>query len=41
MAINGIQFQPELSLEQFMKDYGTELQCEAAFITARWPNGFR
>lgn len=40
MAINGIQFQKGLSLVQFMKDYGTEAQCEAALIRARWPNGF-
>lgn len=40
MAINGIQFQKGLSLAQFMKDYGTEAQCEAAFMQARWRNGF-
>lgn len=40
MAINGIQFQKGLSLSQFMKDYGTEAQCEAAMICARWPRGF-
>jgi transposase-like protein len=40
MAINGIQFQKGLSLVQFMKDYGTEEQCEAAFILTRWPRGF-
>ena len=41
MAISKIQFQKGLSFEQFMKDYGTESQCEAAFIKARWPDGFR
>jgi transposase-like protein len=40
MAINGIQFQKGLSLAQFMKDYGTEAQCEAALMRARWPRGF-
>lgn len=40
MAINGIQFQKGLSLAQFMKDYGTEADCEAALILARWPRGF-
>jgi transposase-like protein len=40
MAINPIQFQKGLSLAQFMKDYGTEAQCEAALIRARWPSGF-
>ncbi len=41
MAINGIQFQKGLSLSRFMVDYGTEAQCEAALVCARWPNGFR
>jgi transposase-like protein len=40
MAINGIQFQKGLSLAQFMKDYATEAQCEAALVRARWPRGF-
>jgi ribosomal protein L37AE/L43A len=40
MAINGIQFQKGLSLTAFLRDYGTESQCEAAFIKARWPDGF-
>lgn len=41
MAINGIQFQKGLSLSDFIKAYGTEAQCEAALIRARWPGGFR
>lgn len=40
MAINGIQFQKGLSLAAFLQGYGTEAQCEAAFIQARWPDGF-
>lgn len=40
MAVNGIQFQKGLSLADFMDAYGTEAQCEAAFIKARWPQGF-
>lgn len=40
MAIKGIQFQQDLSLADFMKEYGTEAQCEAAFVKARWPQGF-
>ncbi|MES2148350.1 MAG: IS1595 family transposase [Pseudomonadota bacterium] len=40
MAINGIQFQKGLSLAQFMKEYGTEAQCEEALVAARWPHGF-
>jgi transposase-like protein len=38
--INGIQFQKGLSLANFMALYGTEAQCEAALIRARWPEGF-
>lgn len=40
MAINAIQFQKGLSLAQFMKEYGTEAQCEEALVAARWPHGF-
>ena len=38
--INSIQFQKGLSLADFMVQYGTEAQCEAALIVARWPEGF-
>lgn len=38
--INAIQFQKGLSLADFMVRYGTEAQCEAALIEARWPEGF-
>jgi hypothetical protein len=41
MAINPIQMQPGLSLTEFLADYGTEAQCEAALKQARWPQGFR
>ena len=33
--INGIQLQKELSLTDFIAQYGTEMQCEAALIHAR------
>ena len=40
MAMNRIQFQPGLSLPQFMEFYGTEKKCgEAALEKTRWPNG--
>ena len=39
--INGIQFQKGVSLPDFMARYGSEPQSEAAFIHARWPQGFR
>jgi len=41
MAINGIQFQKGMSLAQFMKEYGTEAQCEEALVKARWRDGFQ
>ena len=39
MPMNRIQFQPGLSLAAFLRDYGTEAQCEAAVVAARWPQG--
>ena len=41
MAMNRIQFQPGLSMPEFLKDYGTEAQCEQALEAVRWPEGFR
>ncbi|AVR87162.1 IS1595 family transposase [Thauera aromatica] len=41
MAMNRIQFQPGLSMPEFLKRYGTEAQCAAALEQARWPQGFR
>ena len=40
MPMNRIQFQPGLSLAEFLRHYGEEAQCEAAVVKARWPNGF-
>ncbi len=40
MAMNRIQFQPGLSMPEFLKDYGTEAQCEQALESVRWPEGF-
>ena len=40
MAINRIQFQPGLSLTEFLEQYGTEGRCEQALELARWPNGY-
>ncbi len=40
MAMNRIQFQPGLSMPDFLKDYGTEGQCEQALEAIRWPSGF-
>ena len=40
MAMNRIQFQPGLSMPEFLKYYGTEGQCEHALEAMRWPSGF-
>ena len=40
MAMNRVQFQPGLSIAEFMERYGSNEQCEAALIAARWPGGF-
>lgn len=41
MPINQIQFQRGLSLPDFLKEFGTEQQCEDALAKARWPSGWR
>lgn len=40
MTTNRLQFQSGLSLKEFLDQYGTEAQCEAALQKARWPSGF-
>jgi hypothetical protein len=40
MTPNQLQFQPGLSLSDFLHDYGTEAQCEAALGKFRWPKGY-
>ena len=40
MSMNHIQFQPGLSMPEFIQQYGTEAQCEKALVKARWPQGF-
>ena len=40
MAMNRVQFQPGLSMAEFMDRYGTEEQCEDAVCSSRWPDGF-
>jgi len=41
MSMNRVQFQPGLSMPDFIRQYGTETQCEAALIQGRWSEGFR
>jgi hypothetical protein len=40
MAMNRVQFQPGLSMAEFLNRYGIEEQCEAALVATRWPQGF-
>jgi transposase-like protein len=38
--MNRVQFQPGLSMREFLSLYGTDELCEAALIARRWPRGF-
>ena len=40
MAMNRVQFQPGLSMAEFMERYGSEAQCEQAVCESRWPKGY-
>ena len=40
MAMNRVQFQPGLSMHEFMALYGTQEKCEAAVIHWRWPEKY-
>ena len=40
MPMNRVQFQPGLSMPEFLGQFGTEAQCEAAVERVRWPQGF-
>ena len=40
MSRNLIQFQSGLSLPEFLKQYGSQQQCESALESSRWPQGF-
>ena len=40
MKMNRVQFQPGLSMAEFMDRYGSDDKCEAALIASRWPEGF-
>ena len=40
MPMNRIQFQKGLSMHEFMQQYGSAEQCEAALVAARWPHGW-
>ena len=40
MKMSRVQFQPGLSMAEFMDRYGSDDKCEAALIESRWPSGF-
>ncbi|MCL1553098.1 transposase, partial [Xanthomonas nasturtii] len=40
MGINIVQFQPGLSMSEFVDGYGTEAKCYRALYRWRWPTGF-
>lgn len=41
IAMNRVQFQPGLTLAQFVERYGTEAKSYRALYKARWPARFR
>lgn len=41
MARNKVQFQKGISLNEFLRNYGTEDQCFDALLAWRWPQGFQ
>jgi len=41
MNFNKIQFQPGMTIPEFLGCFGTEAQCAEAIKAARWPGGFR
>lgn len=38
--MNRIQFQAGLSIDEMLRRYGTEEQCEAGLERSRWSEGF-
>jgi transposase-like protein len=40
MASHQIQFQPGMSIPEFVRCFGTEAQCTQALMKSRWPDGF-
>jgi hypothetical protein len=41
MSSHQIQFQPDMSIPEFLTHFGTEAQCAEAIRRSRWPDGFR
>lgn len=41
MAMNTVQFQAGLSINDFLLSFGSEAKCRRALFRSRWPKGFR
>jgi hypothetical protein len=41
MSSHKIQFQPGMSIPEFLRQFGTDAQRAEAMKRARWPQGFR
>lgn len=41
MSSHKIQFQPGMSIPEFLRHFGTEAHCAEAIKRVRWPQGFR
>jgi hypothetical protein len=41
MPSHSIQFQPGMSIPEFLSHFGTEAQCTEPLRCSRWPDGFR
>lgn len=41
MSSHQIQFQPGMSIPEFLSRFGAEAQCSHTLTLARWPDGFR
>ncbi|PPT74983.1 hypothetical protein XthCFBP4691_19835 [Xanthomonas theicola] len=41
MSINAAQFQPGVSMAEFIERYGAQGKCYRALSRWRWPHGFR
>ena len=41
MVMSRVPFQPGLSMPEFLRQFGTEEQCERTLERLRWPQGFR
>ncbi len=38
---NKVQFQPGVSVQRFLKQFGTEAQCREQVFRSKWPTGYK